>query len=291
MKTFRVVLKLLLMLVVCPKPCFGQLTVFPIFSDGVVLQRDQVLPIWGTTGVGDEVTIMLKEARISGLADSLGNWRIELPAFQAGGPFKMTIATSSDEITITDIYVGDVWIAGGQSNMKWQLDQSDGGAEAIASANDQEIRHFKVPEGFAFEPSETWSSVSTWLPTTPQYAGIFSGVAFYFAEELKTHVDVPIGILNLSFNSSRIEAWMSEEMLGFDEEDVELSDGALARQPTLIYNRMVHPILSFPIKGMLWYQGESNATTPRDAFDYEYLFQSFIVGWRTAWGQPDMPVI
>ena len=267
-----------------------QLQLPPIFSDGVVLQRDVGVPVWGTAPAGAEVTVSLGAVSGNAVADATGRWRVVLPAMSAGGPFVMTVASGAQQLTVTDVYVGDVWLASGQSNMEWPLIQAAGGPAAAAAANDPKIRQFKVAKGLANEPSDALPAGSAWTPATSLHAGNFSAVAYFFARNLREHVDVPIGILNVSYGGSRIETWMSDEMLGYDE-SVRLANGEPERQPTVAYNKMIHPLLSYPIKGFLWYQGESNADTMDDALAYRTQFQAFIEGWRALWGMGDLPFL
>ena len=96
-----------------------------VFSDHMVLQRDQPIPVFGTAEPGGEVTVMLGEAQATATVGEDGRWRAELPAMEAGGPFELTVA-GADTLTFTDVLVGEVWVASGQSNMEWRLDQTDG---------------------------------------------------------------------------------------------------------------------------------------------------------------------
>lgn len=124
----------------------------------------------------------------------------------------------------------------------------------------------------------------------PSTAGGFSAVAYFFARELHLSKGVPIGIVNSSYGGSRIEAWMSDDMLGFDE-SVRLANGETERQPTVIYNKMIHPIVGFPLAGVIWYQGESNADNLADADGYRPLFRTLITGWRALWNDPTLPFL
>lgn len=269
----------------------AQLTVSRIFNDGAVLQRNQPIPVWGTAAANAEVTVTLNGVSTTETADAEGNWEVTLAARGAGGPFFISITSGGQQIDLTDIYFGDVWLASGQSNMEWALSQSDNAAAVIAAANDPTIRHFKVQKGLANEPSDTLPAGSIWTPATSQFVGNFSAVGYYFARDLRPHAGVPIGILNTSYGGSRIEAWMSDEMLGYDETNIVLANGEPERQPTLAYNKMLHPLLRFPIKGFLWYQGESNADNLDDALAYGDLFQTMITAWRELWGQDDLPFL
>ena len=268
-----------------------QLELPPIFASGAVLQRGVNLPIWGTALAGDSITVTFNGSIESAQADSSGNWRVDFQAMEAGGPYTMTVVSGVETVTLTDMYIGDVWFASGQSNMQWTISQLPIASDVINSANDLQIRQFRVSSTLSNEPSNTIPGNSSWAEATSSFVGNFSAVGYFFAKHLRTHVDVPVGIINATYGGSRIETWMSEDMLGFDEQDVTLADGASHRQPTLAYNSMIHPLLRFPVKGFLWYQGESNNSNSEDATAYGAQFKTMIQGWRSLWGQGDLPFL
>ena len=268
-----------------------QLELPSIFTAGAVLQRDVVLPVWGTATSGDSVAVSFNGITQKTLVDIDGNWRVDFQPMAAGGPYTMDIVSGTDTTNLSDMYVGDVWFASGQSNMEWTISQLPVAADVIAAANDLEIRQFRVSNSLNSEPTSTVPTNSSWTPATSSFVGNFSAVGYFFANHLRPNVNVPIGIINATYGGSRIETWMSEDMLGYDEQDVILGDGADHRQPTMAYNAMIQPLLSFPVKGFLWYQGESNNTTLEDVTAYGAQFQTLIQGWRTSWGQGDLPFI
>lgn len=269
----------------------AQLSVSSIFGNGMVLQRDHVIPVWGSAAVSSNVTVSLNGNDVTVQAGSDGKWKAELPAMSAGGPFTMTITSGTQTLTRTDVYIGDVWLASGQSNMEFTVNQLTEAATIRATANDQKIRQFKVPKGLANEPSNELPAGSAWTAATSSAVGNFSAVGYYFAKYLRENINIPVGILNISYGGSRIETWMSDAMLGFDEQTKKLANGEPERQPTVAFNKMIYPILQFPIKGFLWYQGESNADNMEDALAYENLFKTFITGWRNLFGLGDIPFL
>jgi len=269
----------------------AQLNLSPVFGNGMVLQRDMVIPVWGSSTAGSTVTITIAGNSQSTIVESNGKWRIELPAMSAGGPFTMTITSGTQTLTRTDVYFGDVWIAAGQSNMEFQVNGLNEAASIRASANDQKIRQFKVPKGLANEPSDELPTGSAWTPATASYINNFTAVGYYFAKYLRENIDIPIGILNVSYGGCRIEAYMSDEMLGYDENDTTFSTTYPERQPTLIYNKMIYPLIGYPIKGVIWYQAESNGDKMEDAIAYGDNFINLITSWRNLWGQGDFPFL
>jgi Carbohydrate esterase, sialic acid-specific acetylesterase/F5/8 type C domain/Bacterial Ig domain/Carbohydrate binding module (family 35)/Secretion system C-terminal sorting domain len=269
----------------------AQLQLPQIFSDGAIFQRELPIPVHGSSSALDTIIVTLSADRDTTIADSSGDWQLILDPLQAGGPFTMLIENGSQIKILNDIYIGDVWLASGQSNMEMTISGVDNAATVISNANDQKIRQFKIPKGLANEPSDVLPAGSLWRPATSAYVADFSAVGYFFARDIRAELDIPIGIINCSYGGSRIETWMSDAMLGFDEQDVVLASGEAERQPTVAYNKMLYPLLKTPVKGFLWYQGESNADNMDDALAYRDLFQTMITSWRELWGLGDIPFL
>ncbi len=191
-----------------------------LFQDGMVLQRDARIPVWGWAAPGATLTVTLAGRTERAVADEEGEWSVHLPPLPAGGPHTLTVEGGATPVTIRDVLVGDVWVASGQSNMEWPLAAASNGAAAIAAANDSLIREFAVPHTWSETPQADLEGGS-WAPADPQHAGRFSAVAYFFARELREHVGVPIGIIHTSWGGSNIETWMSRQALGLSESDWE----------------------------------------------------------------------
>ncbi len=432
-----------------------------LFADGMVLQRDQPLPVWGTATPGARLQVGIDGERASTTVGTDGSWKVVLPQHAAGGPFQLEITGDGRALQVRDVLFGDVWLASGQSNMEWPLHDTQGAAAAVAAASDAQLRHFKIPKSWSGQP-ETTLAGGRWLPASPANAGSFSAVAYYFARDLRQHAGVPIGIIDSTWGGSTIEAWMPAALQDidagalatrmqaqretdartlakvrqrlaqwhtfdeqpqwaaarFDDRDweaatlpglwetggyagmdgigwyraeftlsaaqaaqagtlgvgriddsdrtfvngvqvgattmawntprlyplpagqlhagrnvvavrvedlgggggihgeaaelfVRLADGSQVplqgwrfrpgkvtvaldddknQTPTLLYNRMIHPLPPFPIKGVIWYQGESNATDA-GALAYRDQFKALIQQWRQDWNAPALPFI
>ncbi|WP_202839427.1 sialate O-acetylesterase [Luteimonas saliphila] len=188
-----------------------------VFSDGMVLQRDRPIIVWGRADAGARIEVALEGDRARATADADGAWRVALPARVAGGPFTMRIADGVAPRELRDVLVGDVWLASGQSNMEWPIAQSADAEAEIARAIDPLIRHFKVPKSWAGEPQ--WQLAGgDWVASSPAVAGNFSAVAHFFARELRRSQGVPIGIVDSTWGGSSIEAWMDAATQGIDGE-------------------------------------------------------------------------
>ena len=201
----------------CSGPAAVEIEVAKLFGDHMVLQRDAVVPVWGTATPGTQMTVTIADRSASATAGAAGSWRVELDALPAGGPHDLVVSGGGRELRFGDVLVGDVWVCSGQSNMEWVVADSMNATEEIAGANDLLVRHFKVPKSWAEEPSDTLAG-GEWEVADPEHVAWFTAVGYFFARDLRPHVDVPIGLLHTSWGGSRIEPWMSAASLGLDDE-------------------------------------------------------------------------
>jgi sialate O-acetylesterase len=184
-----------------------------LISDGMVLQRDMPLKIWGWAAANEKVSLKFNNKNYKTKADTHGNWLIMLPAVKAGGPYTMTIS-GSNTITLKDILFGDVWFCSGQSNMVHQLNIHDVTyAKDIAEANFPEIRQFLVPNLPALQQPQKDFPAGTWKTATAENIRPFSAVAYFFAKNIYDQYHIPVGLINASVGGTPVEAWTSEEGL------------------------------------------------------------------------------
>jgi len=197
------------------------LSLGPLFQDHAVFQRDRPIPVWGTAGPGDEVTVAFAGSQAIARADASGRWSATLPAIAAGGPHGLEVRTTSGAtLTLSDILVGDVFLCSGQSNMEFGVAQSRGGEfAATRSANDKirllTIAHAATPQpGTAFEKPPAWQSAG------PQSVRTFSAACYFFGRDVHETQNVPVGLVSAAWGGSAIEPWIGEGGLrvigGFD---------------------------------------------------------------------------
>ncbi len=434
-----------------------------IFADGMVVQRDQPVRVWGEAAPGARVHVTFAGREATAQAAADGRWSLALPAQTVGGPHVMRIDDGKQPRVLRDVLVGDVWLASGQSNMEWPIAQSANPEAEAARATDPQIRHFKIPKSWSGEPQAQLEG-GEWVASSPQAAPKFSAVAHFFARELRKVTGVPIGIIDSTWGGSRIEAWMDAPSQGvdasalraqaerlrdadtralqqthahlarwaswpaddtgwekrdldtrdwvpitvpslwektgwngldgvawyrttftlsaeeaaagvtlgvgrIDDSDITWVNGVQVgetrmqynqprryrvpatalragvnqvavrvsdfgggggihgepaevfvqpasgsarpladwsfrpsrvtvalvddknQHPTLLYNRMIHPLQPYAIRGVIWYQGESNANTVPEALKYRTQFPALIQQWRRQWQAPDMPFL
>ncbi len=191
----------------------ADITLPGLFSDHMVLQRDMALPIWGTAQPGEQVTVTVGDRKASVRANEEGDWQVKLDPLPAGGPFELTVA-GKNTITLKDVIVGEVWICSGQSNMGWTLNRCDNAEQEIAAADHPKIRLYTVPRVMADEPRT--SLEGNWEVCSPQTAGSFSGVGYFFGRDLQKAIDVPVGLIDSSWGGTPAESWTSSRVLKSD---------------------------------------------------------------------------
>lgn len=262
------------------------------FSDGMVVQRNTEIAIWGWDEPGQRVSVRAGWGeRASTRAGDDGRWRLALATPGAGGPFMLTVKGSS-RVERRDVLVGEVWFASGQSNMDMRMRGNTnqpiiGSNEAILHANNDRIRLFTAERQYSEEPMD--DVVGEWLPASPASVKTFSAVGWFFAEKIEKLVDVPVGIILSAWGGSAVESWIdartlaSYEHLGFREA---LANQPERRTPTLMYNGMLHPFIGYGMRGVIWYQGETNRARPGE---YLELFPAMVRTWREQWGIGDFP--
>jgi len=207
-------------LLVLPLAAQGAIELPLVFSDGVVLQRDQPMRVWGWSHPGARVVVRFDGRQAETKAAADGRWLTVLPAHSPGGPFELSVTDGDDTHVVHDVLVGDVYIASGQSNMEFELSKARDVQVEIAHADDNAIRQFKVPNAWAIEPSDRLPG-GRWIAATPATAGNFSAVAWFFARDIRKDQKVPIGIINSSWGGSRIEPWMNARTAGVEASEIQ----------------------------------------------------------------------
>ena len=185
-----------------------------IFSSNMVLQQGKEIPVWGWAAPGERVTVTLDKKSVTTRAARNGKWMAKLPAFEYGGPYTMTVS-GKNKITYENILIGEVWIASGQSNMEWQLAQSNNAEEEIAAADFPEIRLFQVPRAVAQLPQEDITS-GEWVACSPETVPGFSAIAYFFGRHLHKDLKVPVGLIQSAWGGTVAETWISGETISQD---------------------------------------------------------------------------
>ena len=184
-----------------------------IFSDHMVLQHGKPIRIWGTADAGELISASLLGEDANTQADAFGKWSLTLPPLAPNAnPAELSIR-GKNTIILSDILIGDVWIASGQSNMQWPVLKTLNAEEEIAKASYPKVRLFTVTREHAAEPQDIVISKDQWLTCSPETIPLFSGTAYYFAREIARKVDIPLGIIHCSWGGTCVETWMSKDAL------------------------------------------------------------------------------
>lgn len=272
-----------------------------IFGDHMVLQQKTDAPVWGWADADEEVTVSLGDAKATTKAGADGKWKVKIATPAAGGPHELVVK-GKNEIKLTDVLVGEVWLASGQSNMEWTVRSSSNAADEIKAGSHPQIRMIKVGRNPSEKPLEDFQFVpipkdatSGWAIASPETVADFSAVGYFFARKLNAELQVPVGIINTSWGGTIAEAWTSREALEADllwfQPILERSKPFKADNPnqaSVLYNSMIAPLVPLAIRGAIWYQGESNVGR---AEQYAKLFPAMIADWRKAFGQGDFPFL
>lgn len=188
----------------------------PIFSDHMVLQREKPVAVFGTGTPGEAVTVTLSPMQLTaaGLVAPDGSWRVTLPPVQAGTDCTLTVQSADESRVFSDVAFGEVWLAGGQSNMEFMLMQAKGGAEECKVCADSGVRCFQVPRNtFVDAQYHQDMAASHWQTASTDVCGTWSAVAYFAAKELVQKLGVPVGIIGCNYGGSSVSCWLPEEDL------------------------------------------------------------------------------
>ena len=273
-----------------------------LFTDHAVMQRETQAPVWGwgkpgatvkVTGSWDGRTVKCKVGED-------GTWRVNLQTAGAGGPFEIKVRSGRESITVSDIALGEVWLCSGQSNMEMPVSgfgfqEVEGATEAILSSPEtaSQVRVFDIKTPKKTAPVDDVDA--SWACTYGDVTARTSAVGYFFARRLTKSLGVPVGIIVNAWGGSRIEPWMSREMIdasGISAEEraaieaIEEKPDRWPETPELIWNGRVAPIVGYAARGIIWYQGCSNIGQGC----YDKLQAAMVRSWREAWGR-NLPFI
>lgn len=267
-----------------------------IIGNDMVLQQNAEVRLWGWAEPHAAVKVETSwGAGAAVKSDADGRWAVSVRT-PAGSyePQRITFA-SGDRVTFDRVLIGEVWFAGGQSNMEmplggfWQCPVTDANEIiARAGAKSGKLHYVKIPHAAAYTPQDR--TAGSWTPCTTATAAKFTAAGYFFAEMLNDVLGVPVGIIDCSWGGSRVESWMSREVLsGYS--DIDLTEEGISRvaqhlRPMVMYNAMLRPVAGYTVRGFLWYQGESNVGR---YMDYAARLADMVSLWRGLWGQDDLP--
>lgn len=259
-----------------------------IIGNNMVLQCNQQVPIWGTAGAGENITVRFGQQQKQTTADAAGNWKVLLDALKPNATGQQLTISGSETIVLENVLVGEVWLCSGQSNMEYAMRKlakitppADGRpfpGNEVATAKNPQIRIFLVNRKTLAKPNPVHLD---WSVAEDSALRSFSVAGYFFAKALQEQLKVPVGMIETAVSGSRIEPWIPKEAFAAHQLKVE-------GDPGKFYDPMVAPLAPFALKGFLWYQGESNCFLG-DTTQYTTKMLALISSWRTAWGNRQLP--
>ena len=302
---------------------YGGLKMPLLYTDNMVLQREVPLTIQGTANAGDQVTVSIADRQMKTKVGPNGKWSVTLPPLKAGEPYTLKISTNQKVLQYHNVLAGEVWLCSGQSNMEFMLKQASTARLDIPRAADQELRLYDMKARWRTNAVEWETTVldslnhlqyykdTEWKECAPETVSDFSAIAYYLGKMLRDSLKVPVGLICNAVGGSPTEAWIDRTSLeyhfpailkdwtqnDFIQEWVRgraalnIKKSVNNRQrhpyePCYLYESGIRPLEQYPIRGIIWYQGESNA---HNWEAHEALFKLLVNAWRKNWNDDCLP--
>lgn len=302
---------------------YGGLQMSEIYTDGMVLQREVPLDIHGRADAGRKVTVMFAGQKVQTVANNRGEWSVTLQPMKAARNQTLVVESDKTKKVFRDVAVGEVWLCSGQSNMAFTLQQAATAARDIPNVSDADLRFFDMKANwqtndvawplYAIDSLNhlQYFAPTSWRGATPETAGQFSAVAYYFGKMLRDSLQIPVGLVCNAVGGAPTEAWIDRNTLetrfpailndwlhnDFIQQwvreraakNISNAGGASTRhpyEPCYLYESGMLPLLQYRVKGVVWYQGESNA---HNVEAHERLFKLLVDSWRTNMKNEEMP--
>ena len=303
---------------------YGGLQLPEIYSDNMVLQHGQSLPLHGIANAGTKITVTIGKQQLNTTADSNGKWQVSLAPLAAKETYTLQITAGKEKRIFKNVVAGEVWLCSGQSNMEFEMFQASTGERDIPQAENPNIRLFDMEAHWRTDNANAWENSALdsinqlqyykpaqWEVCSPKTVRAFSAVAYYFGRRLQKELNMPIGLICNAVGGSPTEAWIDRRTLEYDfprilnnwrendfimgwvrqraGENIAKATDKLQRhpyEPAYLFEAGILPLAQYPIKGVIWYQGESNAHN-KEA--HSKLFPLLVKSWRTEFNNPQMP--
>jgi len=264
-----------------------------IFSDNMLLQQNTQVNLWGKADANKTVSLKASWSKVAikTTADANGNWKAKLATPKADGKTYTLTLSDGKSLTLNNLIVGELWLCSGQSNMEMPMkgfkNQGVEGANMdILKSTNPNLRLFTVKRNSTIQAQT--DVTGQWQEASPETVKEFSATGYYFGRLLNQMINVPVGLVLSSWGGSSVEAWMTEDMLrAFPSVKIPKKETDIKeknRTPTTLYQAMINPIAGLTIKGVIWYQGETNYDR---ADSYAAMFSTMVAGWRKNWAQTD----
>ncbi len=300
---------------------YGGLQMPAVYGDNMVLQREKALVLKGIANSGEKVSVEIGKQKKKAVAGADGRWQGVLDPMKAGGPYELSVKTAGKSLVFKNVLIGEVWLCSGQSNMAFMVKQAAGAKEAIAQSANDRIRLYDMKPR-VYTNAVSWDTTdllllnrldhylpASWKSAAPESVRDFSAVAYYFGKMLSDSLNVPVGLICNAIGGAPAEAFIDRRTLEFHPVLVDelyhwtkndmLQDWVRERallnvknttlkyqrhsyEPSYLYATGILPLAGFPVKGVIWYQGESNA---QNVELHEVVFPALVESWRNTWGE------
>ncbi|MDI3319261.1 GDSL-type esterase/lipase family protein [Pinibacter soli] len=299
---------------------FGGFKLAPVFESHMVLQRNKAIHFYGTANVNEKIVVSFNGKKETCTASEDGKWDAKFPAMQAGGPYTATFISSSGSVTLEDILVGEVWLCSGQSNMYFRVRDAIMDKNEMSAAEKNSTLRLLRMQPFAETDNNAWDQPvlqkvnelsyfsGTWQHCDSTAVKYFSAVAYFYGKKLQSELKVPIGLIQVAVGGSTTESWIDRYTMEHDpvlvneltnwrksdffqpwvreraDTNLSKSDNPKQRhpyEPCYNFEAGIKTFIGFPIAGVIWYQGESNA---HNIELHEAVFPALVKSWRSQWG-------
>ena len=303
---------------------YGGLQMPMLYTDSMVLPHGKAFEISGTANALEDVTVSIAGQTQKVVTDLNGKWSVDIQPLKAGGPYTLDIKAKSRSLKYKNVLAGEIWLCSGQSNMEFTLNRSKDAKTDIPKAKDSQMRFFDMKLAHVTYEVQWEKSYldslnhlkgyleTQWSECTPETAAQFSAIGYYFGRELRDSLNVPIGLICNAVGGSNTESWISRDVLetkfpailrnwthndfiqdwcrnrAIKNMGVDDASQRHPYQPTYLFDTGILPLEHFPIDGVIWYQGESNA---HNFEAHEKLFTLMVECWRDYWKKPNLPVL
>lgn len=271
----------------------ARITLPPLIADHMVLQQQSRVSLWGWANKLSVVTVTTSWNKkvYKTKADASGAWKVKVETPVAGGPYQIVISDGTP-LTLRDVLIGEVWLCSGQSNMEMPVEGFRNqpvlhASDLLLDTGNPLIRMIRFERAASMRPLDSTAHTG-WQTDNAEAVRKFSAVGYQFAKILQQQLKVPVGIIGTYWGGTMVEAWMSENSLRrFPEITIPADTAGKGKHtPTSLFNAMVHPLVGYGIKGVIWYQGEQNRGNPQS---YDRLLASMVQGWRELWQAEEFP--
>lgn len=304
---------------------YGGLQLPATYGNSMVLQRQRPIRIQGTANAGEKVSVNFHGRKADAVTDNFGQWSVSFPAEEAGGPYKLQVKARSGEKTLSDVWVGEVWLCSGQSNMELKLSQVLTGKEDITAADTCSRLHFYDMSSIVPTYAMVWDSArldsinhlqyvlpGNWQRANSKAAAHFSAIAFNFGRMLADSLGCHVGLISNAVGGSCTENWIdratlekefpailrnwkhndfimrwARERAAYNTQKATSQRQRHPYEPAYLFESAIQPLKGYDVRGVLWYQGESNADNIEV---HERLFPMLERSWREFFNQPNLPL-